>query len=101
MKVEIFEITADYTPVIFASEAHAAAAAAALSRGMVARCGNGHLLYVPCEPTVRRVVIDMPKKASQLLGATRRPQLAAAQKGGAELSNRQTVQPSNGEGTDL
>ena len=84
MKVEIFEVTADYTPVIFASEAHAAAAAAALSRGMVAKCGNGHLLYISCEPVIRRVVIDMPKKASQRLGATQRPQLAPSKEGGAE-----------------
>ena len=82
--------------MIFASDEHAAAAAAALSRGMVARCGNGHLVYRPCEPTVRRIVLDMPKKASRLLGATQRPQLTAA-----EPSNRPTVKPSNGEGTDL
>ena len=83
MKVEIFEVTADYTPVIFASDEHAAAAAAALSRGMVARCGNGHLVYRPCEPTVRRVVLDMPKKISRQLGAPRLP-LQASKEGGAE-----------------
>ena len=85
MKVEIFEVTANYTPIIFASDEHAAAAAAVLSRGMVARCDNGHLVYRPCEPTVRRVVLDMPKKASRLLGATQRPQLPAV-----KPSNRQT-----------
>lgn len=91
MKVELFEITADCTPVIFASEEHAAAAAAALARGMVARCGVGRLLYIPCEPNVRRVVIDMPARAAHWIQTPKLPQLAA--KGGAV--NRPTDQLEN------
>lgn len=83
MKVEIFEVTFDVTPVIFASGDSAAAAAAALSRGMVAKCTNVSLLYTPCEPTVRRVVLDMPKKISRQLGAPRL-RLQASTEGGAE-----------------
>lgn len=83
MKVEIFEVTCYVTPVIFASREQATAAAAALTYGMYAKYENGQLIYVPCEPRVRRVVLDVPKKTMQVLAAPRQ-QLPAPKKGGAE-----------------
>lgn len=61
MKHELFEVTFDVTPVIFASEESAGRAAASMSRGMVAKLCNGKLTYAPVEPQVRRVVIDIPQ----------------------------------------
>ncbi|MBQ6924465.1 MAG: hypothetical protein IJQ73_07485 [Kiritimatiellae bacterium] len=67
MKVELFEITADCTPIIFASEEAAGRAASAMARGMVATLSGSKLTYVPVEPLIRRIEIDVPRHAARLL----------------------------------
>ena len=82
MKCEVFEVTFDCTPVIFGNAESAALAAAWMARGMVAVFGNGKLLYRQCEPTVRRVVIDVPRSARARLAGPARQRLVAPKEGG-------------------
>ena len=83
MKVEIFEVTADCTPMIFATEESAGRAAASLSRGMVAKLCDGKLTYAPIEPHVRRFVIDIPRPRYKKMISAFHAELKA-EKGGAE-----------------
>ena len=83
MKHELFEVTFDVTPVIFASEESAGRAAASMSRGMVAKLCNGKLTYAMVEPQVRRVVIDIPQPRYKKMISAFHAKLTAA-KGGAE-----------------
>lgn len=67
MKVELFEVTFGVTPVIFASNEAAGRAASAMARGMVATLSDSKLTYVPVEPLIRRIEIDVPRHAARLL----------------------------------
>ncbi len=65
MKFEVFEITLGYTPVIFATAEDAAAAAAALSKGLMATAGIFNMVYRPVETSFRRATLDLKFKKGQ------------------------------------
>lgn len=91
MKFEVFEITLGYTPVIFASAEEAAAAAAALSKGLMATTGSWNMVYRPVEANFRRATLDLhfkkgPRKLRlpALTPKVLTKQLLAIREGGAE-----------------